>query len=78
MKKQFFILSGIMSMLAGCVTMTPAEQRAIDQNTCFNYGFQPHTDAFAKCMMRLDLHRQQAIANDKQNLELGNDRSKPR
>ncbi|MGU3399392.1 hypothetical protein ACLBWS_06560 [Brucellaceae bacterium D45D] len=47
MKKQLFILSEIMSITAGCVTMTPAEQRAIDQNTYFNYGFEPHTDAFA-------------------------------
>ncbi|WP_343313147.1 hypothetical protein AAIB41_09850 [Brucella sp. BE17] len=69
MKKQFFILSGMTSILAGCIAMTPAQQRAIDQNTCVNYGFQPHTDAFAKCMMRLDLYRQQAIMSAQQDLE---------
>jgi hypothetical protein len=39
-----------LALLAACGP-TPAEQRAMDQNSCAGYGFTPGTDAFANCMM---------------------------
>lgn len=43
--------------LAGCVSVSPAERRAADENQCRSYGFRPGTDAFASCLQRIDLSR---------------------
>lgn len=43
--------------LAGCVSVSPAERRAADENQCRSYGFRPGTDAFAACLQRIDLSR---------------------
>lgn len=42
----------------GCATVDPAQQRAADQAQCAGYGYQPGTDAFANCMMKIDTRRQ--------------------
>lgn len=57
MKWKALFLLGITSLLAGCVTMTPEQRRAADEQTCRSYGFKARTDAFANCLMRLDLDR---------------------
>ncbi|ABQ60075.1 putative lipoprotein [Brucella ovis ATCC 25840] len=57
MNKKMLILLGLASLLAGCVTMTPEQRRAADEQTCRSYGFKPKTDAFANCLMRIDLDR---------------------
>lgn len=57
MNKKVLILLGITGLLTGCVTMTPEQRRAADEQTCQSYGFKPRTDAFANCLMRLDLDR---------------------
>lgn len=44
--------------LAACVT--PQERRAMDQRQCYEFGFEPGTDAFAQCMM--GLHQDRAAA----------------
>lgn len=46
--------------LAGCQTMTPEERRAADEQTCRSYGFRKGTDAFASCLLHLDLDRRAA------------------
>jgi hypothetical protein len=43
--------------VAGCVSTSPAERRAADENTCRSYGFKPRTTAFAECLQRIDLSR---------------------
>ncbi len=43
--------------LSGCVSVSPAERRAADENQCRSYGFRPGTDAFAACLQRIDLSR---------------------
>jgi hypothetical protein len=40
--------------------MTPEERRAIDNQTCSSYGFRRGTDAFANCLLDLDLDRRAA------------------
>lgn len=40
---------------AGCVT--PQEQRSHDEERCRSYGFRQGTDAFARCLLDLDLDR---------------------
>lgn len=45
--------------LAACTT-TAEERRAIDRGTCAGYGFTDGSEAFANCMMTLDLERQSA------------------
>ncbi|WP_069880830.1 hypothetical protein [Bosea sp. BIWAKO-01] len=43
--------------LAACQTITAAEQRSADEVRCRSYGFRPGTDAFAKCLLDVDLAR---------------------
>jgi hypothetical protein len=42
-----------------------AAQRADDQNRCIGYGFQPSTDAFARCMMTTASQREAQQAADR-------------
>ena len=56
-KDTLILLSITSGLLAGCVTMTPEQRRAADEQTCRSYGFKARTDAFANCLMRLDLDR---------------------
>ena len=46
--------------VTGCVSMTPEERRALDNQTCSSYGFRRGTDAFANCLLSLDLDRRAA------------------
>ncbi|WP_182086384.1 hypothetical protein [Aureimonas sp. ME7] len=43
--------------LSGCTTISPQELRTRDEATCRNYGFRKGTDAFAACLQRIDLDR---------------------
>ncbi|OHX14337.1 hypothetical protein [Chromobacterium sphagni] len=45
--------------LALTACASPEELRAMDQNACAGYGFQPGTDSFAKCMMKQSDKREQ-------------------
>ncbi|MBB3144196.1 hypothetical protein FHS21_000579 [Phyllobacterium trifolii] len=47
-------------LITGCVSMTPEERRALDNQTCSSYGFRRGTDAFANCLLNLDLDRRAA------------------
>jgi hypothetical protein len=47
----------VLAVIAGCTTMTPEERRAADETTCRSYGFRRGTDAFASCLLQLDLDR---------------------
>lgn len=44
-------------MLGACETTSPAQQRAADEARCRSYGFRRGTDAFAKCLLDVDLDR---------------------
>lgn len=57
MKTKVLVLLGVVGLLAGCVTMTPEQRRAADEQTCRGYGFKAKTEGFANCLMRLDLDR---------------------
>jgi hypothetical protein len=47
-----------MGLIAGaCATTSPAEQRAADETRCHSYGFRKGSDAFAKCLLDVDLDR---------------------
>lgn len=48
---------GAALLLAGCNSASLAEQRAGDEARCRSYGFRPGTDAFAKCLLQVDLDR---------------------
>jgi hypothetical protein len=43
----------------GCVTAS--EQRAHDEERCRSYGFRQNTDAFARCLLDLDLDRSASL-----------------
>lgn len=44
-----------LGLLGGCASV--AEQRAADENRCRGYGFHRGTDAFAKCLLDIDIDR---------------------
>ena len=44
---------------------SPEEQRAQDQARCSGYGFQPGSESFAHCMMRVDMRREAKEQADK-------------
>ena len=46
---------GLALMTSGC--MTQAEVRAADEQRCRGYGFRAGTDAFASCLLEVDLDR---------------------
>lgn len=46
-------------VLAGCTT-TAEERLANDRNTCRAYGFTEGSEAFANCLLQLDLDRRAA------------------
>jgi hypothetical protein len=53
----------VTALLAGCVSAE--EQRARDEDKCRSYGFTKRNDAFAACLQRIDIARQQNLqAND--------------
>jgi hypothetical protein len=63
MRTKFSLLPwvSILAMtLPGCAAYQQAQEQAAAQhysamqNTCASYGFQPGTDAFANCLMRID------------------------
>jgi hypothetical protein len=47
----------VLALASGCTTMTPEERRAADEATCRSYGFRRGSDAFATCLLQLDLDR---------------------
>lgn len=46
-------------VLAGC-TVSAEERRIRDQQTCRGFGFVEGSEAFANCMLQLDLDRRAA------------------
>ncbi|MFD1945073.1 lipoprotein [Paradevosia shaoguanensis] len=66
MKKIFAIASACL-LLAGCQTTSPEVRAAQNQASCQGYGFKPGTDAYASCMMQLDIQDRQADAQDDAN-----------
>lgn len=46
-------------VLSGC-TVSAEERRARDQQTCRGFGFVEGSEAFANCMLELDLDRRAA------------------
>ncbi|MEO3384665.1 hypothetical protein [Mesorhizobium sp. CAU 1741] len=47
----------LLSVMAGCTTMTPEERRAADEAVCSDYGFRNGSEAFAECLQRIELDR---------------------
>jgi hypothetical protein len=43
--------------VAACQTITPEQQRAMDNQKCASFGFKRGTTAFSNCLLRLDLDR---------------------
>ncbi|MBE1162580.1 hypothetical protein [Dyella acidiphila] len=52
------VLLLVFAATAGCETVSPQQQHAADQAKCAGYGYQPGTDQFAHCMMKVDTRRE--------------------
>ena len=57
MRSSLPVVIAALALIAGCTTMTPEERRAADEATCRSYGFRKGSDAFASCLLQLDLDR---------------------
>lgn len=55
MKIASMAILGLVLFAGGCVSV--AEQRMLDEERCRNYGFRQANDAFASCLLELDLDR---------------------
>lgn len=60
MRSSLPVVIAALALAAGCTTMTPEERRAADEATCRSYGFKKKNDAFASCLLQLDLDRREA------------------
>jgi hypothetical protein len=54
------ILATIAALVVSGCTVSAEERRVRDQQTCRGYGFVEGSEAFANCMMQLDLDRRAA------------------
>jgi hypothetical protein len=58
MRMTKLLAAALVGLLAGsCATTSPAEQRSADEARCHAYGFRRGTEAFAKCLLDVDLDR---------------------
>lgn len=57
MKRTLLLAALIATSLTACTTITPEERRRGDEARCRSYGFRPGTDAFAQCLLDVDLDR---------------------
>ncbi|MEN5082640.1 hypothetical protein ABE438_09160 [Bosea sp. TWI1241] len=55
MRARWLVPLILAAALGGCVT--PAEQRAADEQRCRSYGFRPGSEGLATCLMEVDLDR---------------------
>ena len=58
-------VAALLAGLASGCGPSAQEQRAMDQQQCAGYGFQPGTDAFANCLMSAAQHRDAQAAADR-------------
>jgi hypothetical protein len=56
-KMKLFAATVAALMVGACATTSPAERRNADEARCRSYGFRQGTDAFAKCLLDVDLDR---------------------
>lgn len=68
---RYAVLLALASLvLTGCATTapppTPEQLYAQAYGACQSYGFTPKTDAFADCMMKIDMFEKQAAINQAQ------------
>lgn len=64
MLKELSAVLVAMLVLAGCGSAPSQSRTEMDQGRCAGYGYQPGTDAFAKCMMTRDVAREKRDARD--------------
>jgi hypothetical protein len=44
-------------LVTGCLTTSPEQQAKRNEERCIERGYQPKTDAFADCVVRIDNER---------------------
>lgn len=62
--KQISWMMAAVAALVGCGSAPSQSRTEMDQGRCAGYGYQPGTDAFAKCMMTIDVAREKRDARD--------------
>lgn len=54
---RLFVITIAALLVGACNTTSSVELRAADEARCHSYGFRQGTEAFAKCLLQLDLDR---------------------
>jgi hypothetical protein len=55
-KMRYLLIALVPLAVAGCISAE--DQRAMDQDKCSSFGFQPGTNSFANCMMEQSSQRE--------------------
>lgn len=55
--KWLVVIAAAGLLVGACNTTSTLERRTADEARCRSYGFRPATDAFAKCLLQVDLDR---------------------
>lgn len=71
------LAAAMAATLGACATTTPAQRAAMNTESCEGYGFKAGTDAYANCMMQLDIKERQADLEQRRRIgdaisEMGN------
>lgn len=81
---KIFSVVALAITICGCSTTTPEQRLAANQGACTGYGFKAGTDAYAACMMQMDLadqeddyRRRQALADGLSEMGQSMQRNRP-
>jgi hypothetical protein len=55
------LLLPVAALATGCITTSPEQQAKRNEERCVERGYQPKTDAFSDCVVRLDDERNARI-----------------
>jgi hypothetical protein len=65
---RIFLALSLSLLVAGCLTASPEQQAERNSERCIQRGYQPKTDAFNDCVVRIESERTQRMENNRRDL----------
>jgi hypothetical protein len=59
--KRFLVLFPVVLGIGACTTLSHKDLLARDREECTQFGFQPGTDRYSDCLLKLDAARHQVV-----------------